>query len=278
VATRSVPEADLLMDNGTFTFRSLFEKAIQETLKVSFETFTLSLNKDYTYCFELTTPYNRIVVAYQTCQITLLAVRNTITLQEVNLHQLDVGNLPIVNSYQFSSINDLVSWVHSRNPMQHEGIVVRDSLFQRIKIKNADYVAYSKARDHLSVSSRNCLQIILNEKDDDVIPFLPEEIVNNLQKIKHNVKLLIKEYDDCFKRSKEQADLINPGDKKTFALIVTKNKHYWSAPLFAMFDGKASNMRDFIHQNSKEGTWSASFLDNLLKLMDISPQVSVSTN
>ena len=31
VATRSVSEADLLMDNGIFTFRTLFEKAVEET-------------------------------------------------------------------------------------------------------------------------------------------------------------------------------------------------------------------------------------------------------
>src|SRR5579885_1572432 len=76
VATRSVPEADLLMDNGLFTFRTLFEKAVKETIGMEFNEFTKHLSPIHTYCFELTTPYNRIVVEYKKCGITLLALRN----------------------------------------------------------------------------------------------------------------------------------------------------------------------------------------------------------
>ena len=75
VATRSVPEADLPMDNGIYTFRTLFEKALKETTDLSFEDFTRGLNHRITYCFELTTPYNRIVVYYPEPRITLLAAR-----------------------------------------------------------------------------------------------------------------------------------------------------------------------------------------------------------
>src|SRR5271166_895148 len=85
VATRSVPEADLLMDNGLFTFRTLFEKALYDTTGgLPFEQFTALLDKNYTYCFELTTPYNRIVVAYPECRITLLAARKMSSLKEVD--------------------------------------------------------------------------------------------------------------------------------------------------------------------------------------------------
>lgn len=269
VATRSVPEADLLMDNGIFTFRTLFEKAVQETLGYDFVALNCHLDKSYTYCFELTTPYNRIVVNYPNNGVTLLAARNLRTMKEEIPHQLGIVTIlsvPAVQTYRYSSINELVDWVSSLNPMEHEGVVVRDSQFNRIKVKNALYVAYNKVRDTLATSERNCVELILAEKDDDVIPMLPEEIVKNLKKIKAGVQIAIKKHDEAYQLAKSEADAILPGDKKTFAILITKNKDLWTAPFFQMFDGKASSMKDFIMKSKKDGTWSNSFLDKLLEI------------
>jgi hypothetical protein len=269
VATRSVADADLFMDNGVFTFRTLFEKAVQDTMTITFAELTDSLNKEITYYFELTTPYNRIVVHYPNNMITLLGARDLISLEEINPIELEIvqsGKLPYARAYTYTSVNELLTLVSSLNPMEHEGVVVRDSQFNRIKVKNAAYVAYNKMRDCLITSPRNCVEIILLEKDDDVISFLPEEIVKNLIKIKADVQLIIKQYDEIYVTIKAEADTILPGDKKTFALLLTKKEKLWSAPLFQMFDGKVINMKDFINKNRKEDTWSNSFLDKLLEL------------
>lgn len=275
VATRSVPEADLLMDNGIYTFRTLFEKAVQDTLGKPFDEFTRMLSVGFTYCFELTTPYNRIVVDYKTCGITLLAVRDLFDLQEINPSKLisrylSMPGVPIVESHKFTTIPELIDWISSLNPMEHEGVVVRDKNFNRIKIKNAAYVAYNKARDTIGASPRNCLELVLSEKEDDVIPFLPDEIVKNVLRIKEGVQRVIKQHDEAYTAAKAAADASNPGDKKTFAILVTKNKQLWTAPFFQMFDGKASNMREFIkNSRDKTGNWSNSFLDKILELIDI---------
>ncbi len=271
VATRSVSEADLIMDNGLFTFRTLFEKALVETTGYEFDIFTRYLEKDYTYCFELTTPYNRIVVEYKNCGVTLLAVRGLVTLQELDFKHPVVDLLPtclpLVQAHTYTSVQELVDWVSSLNPMEHEGVVVRDGQFNRIKVKNAAYVAYNKVRDALATSPRNMVELILTEKDDDVIPMLPEEIVKNLQSIKVGVQKTIKQHDEAYLAAKAQADSTMPGDKKTFAILVTQNKELWTAPFFQMFDGKASNMKDFIMKSrSKDGSWGNSFLDKMLEL------------
>lgn len=272
VATRSVPEADLLMDNGLFTFRTLFEKALRETTGYDLSMgFKYLVDRHHTYCFELTTPYNRIVVDYPDCRITLLAVRNLVTLGEMDFDHPVVERLmprvPIVQAHTYTSIQELVDWVSSLNPMEHEGVVVRDSQFNRIKVKNAAYVAYNKVRDALATSPRNMVELILTEKDDDVIPMLPEEIVKNLQNIKVGVQKTIKEHDAAYLAAKAQADAIMPGDKKTFAILVTQNKALWTAPFFQMFDGKSANMKDFIMKSrGKDGTWGNSFLDKMLEL------------
>ena len=124
------------MDNGLFTFRTLFEKALQETVGekqhwVDFDYFCSgNLSQNYTYCFELTTPYNRIVVNYPNNRITLLAVRDMNNMQEFDLYSNTVSLLsnliPFVQSYKFTSIQELLDWVSTLNPANHEGVVVRD--------------------------------------------------------------------------------------------------------------------------------------------------------
>lgn len=285
VATRSVPEADLLMDNGIYTFRTLFEKALSETNGDTFEEFTTGLNTRVTYCFELTTPYNRIVVRYDDCRITMLAARqlygdlNEFDLKSMNSASFDAdGNIDphgkpfdlrgvrTVQAHMAKSIEELLVWVSSMNPMDHEGVVVVDSNFNRVKVKNAAYVAYNRLHDRLGSSERNIMEFILLEKDDDVMSFLAEEIGKNMVKFKAGLQLAIKKYDDAYAAAKAEADAINPGDKKTFAILVTKNKDLWNAPFFQMFDGKAANMKDFILKNRKDGTWGDGFIDKLLEL------------
>lgn len=283
VATRAVPEADLLMDNGIFTFRTLFEKALFDTCGKSFEDYVSKLNINITYCFELTTPYNRIVVNYKDNRVTLLSARRLDNHKEFYLEYMthqdtsklsfwnnlpyDLYGVPMVQVHKFTTVNDLIDWVSSLNPMEHEGVVVRDSNFNRVKVKNAAYVAYNRARDVLGTSERNCLELILQEKDDDVIPFLPEEIVKNLIKIKAGLHIVLQHYDDAYAAAKAEADMKLPNDKKTFALIIKKYDLMWSAPFFQMFDGKVSSMKDFIKNNRKDGTWSNGFLDKLLEII-----------
>lgn len=267
MATRSVPEADLLMDNGIYTFRTLFEKAVKETTGLEFSEFTKYLSPNFTYCFELTTPYNRIVVDYKTCGVTLLALRNMRTLEERDPAQDTISSIvPVVQAYTYSSLDELVNWVSSLNPMEHEGVVVRDSNFNRIKLKNAAYVAFNKLNDRLGSSERNLMEFILLEKDDDVAGFLPEEIVNNMKKLKANLQRVIHDHDFAYQIARAEANARAPGDKKTFAILVTQDKQLWTAPFFQMWDGKASSMREFIQNNRKDGTWGDSFLDKLLEL------------
>lgn len=311
VATRSVPEADLPMDNGLFTFRTLFEKALKDTCGLDFGDFTKGLNTHITYCFELTTPYNRIVVSYPESRVTLLAARQ----MHGNYEEFDLDNLgggmkwvpwdkldqktidhlvslghnkedtpeafihvpfnlsgvPIVQAHTYTSVEELVNWVSSLNPLEHEGVVVRDSNFNRIKVKNAAYVAYNKLHDRLGSSERNLMEFILLETDDDILSALAPEIGVNMTKLKAGLQNVISNHDEWYRKVRVYMELSQLSDKKSFALSIGElNKIHgakvWSAPLFQMWDGKASSMKDFIMNNKKDGTWSDSFIDRLLDL------------
>ena len=267
VATRAVSEADLIMDNGLFTFRSLFEKAVQETCGYAFDDLSSYLDKFYTYCFELTTPYNRIVVDYKVCGITLLSARSLRTMSEDNPHQLGIVTVlkvPVVQAHTYTSVEELVNWVSSLDPSEHEGVVVRDSQFNRIKIKNAAYVAANKLRETLGTSPRNCLELILLGKEDDAVSFLPEDIVKNLlsMKVKYREWLDMEEF--SYSKILKEATSILPKDKKTFAITLNQYPTAFKPAYFSIFDGRADNIKDFIEIQKKDGTWSNSFLDKIL--------------
>lgn len=262
-ATRKVPEADLLMDNKIYTFRTLFEMALFETCQLTFDQFTNLLNKNYTYCFELCSKLNQIVVDYPKPQVVFLAVRDLTNLQEIDpLDFKDIIPVPQPHTYAHASVEDLVNLVATFNPTEHEGFVVRDSNFRRLKIKSPAHGLASKMRDSL-FSERNCMELILLGKEDDVLAmdFLPKEITNNIVKIKTGLQKVIKVYDETYKSMRVMA-----GSKKDFALLIKEVKGIWGSPLYAIFDGKASNVCDFIEQNRKMGTWGDSFLDKMLQL------------
>lgn len=274
VATRSVPDADLVIDYGSFTFRTLFEKALRDCSGSSFDKFTSMLDKDNTYCFELTTPYNRIVVKYDIAEITLIAVRSLSSLKEIDPNIFDIYirvehghdlKIKCVRSYNFNSINEVLKWVHEQSPIEHEGLVVRDSEFNRIKIKNAAYIVYNKIRDSLASSRRGRLELILAEKEDDVLAMFAPEIANDILLLKGKVQQLVKDYDKAYEAI--IMSLSSP-TKKDFALALQQRKDLWQAPLFSRFNNKSSSMKDFIIKNkTEEGTWGSNFLDKILDLI-----------
>lgn len=264
-ATRAVPEADLLMDNKIYTFRGLFEKALKNTSGLNFDDFCKILNKNYTYMFELTTPLNEMVVKYSDYSVTLLGARNLFDGLEIQPEAISVG-IPVVKSYPISSKDDLIKWVSDLD-LTHEGVVVRDNSFNRVKIKSPAYCAAHRLRDSLGASPRNIMEIILLEQDDDAIPFLPEEIIKNLKVIKKGLQLAIKDHELVFK------DLLalELKNKKDFAITVmalaaARDNKLWTAPFYKMYEGKVLNMKDFIAQNRKDGNWGSSFIDKLLEL------------
>lgn len=266
VATRSCPEADIEINSGHYTFRTLFEKALNDSYNITFSDLTSKLNKNITYCFELTSPYNRIVVDYHETKITLIAARNNISLNELDISSINI-EVSRVRKYNLISLDDIVKWVSEQNPMEHEGVVIMDSNFRRIKVKNASYVAFNKARDVFGASDRNCLALVLSGKEDDVIPALPPEIVDRIMDVKQAAQKVIKYYDEAYLDCKKRTCF---GDKKAFALFVirkqNKDRSFWTSPMFSIYNGKASGMRDFIDQNCHEGKWSNGFLDKILDI------------
>jgi len=258
VATRSVPDADLPIDGFDKTFTELFKKAFKETSNHDFSEF--GGNKAYTYIFELCTPENQIVVYYPKYEIYLLGIRNIETTKEVSIdNYCSYSNwgVPCAPSYKLKTIEQMIQHVSDINPSEHEGLVVCDPAFNRIKVKSPGYLALNRLKDSIVKSPRAIIEVILLEKEDDVMPLVPEHMQKTILEYKDKIRCYMKKLDD------EHKMLYNE-DRKTFALAVqavNSNMGYH----MQRWAGKAKNTHDWLNQQKqKDGTYSNTTLDNVM--------------
>ena len=273
VATRSLPEANLNIDGfAEHTFTSLFIKAVEDTSKLSYNDWLkyANLDKNITYVFELCTPYNRIVVKYDTNLVYLICMRNKITGIEYDIYNtLNIpSGIPLCPNYNISNTNDMIKFVESTNPLEHEGLVVCDDLYRRVKVKNPAYVAYNRIRDSLANSPRALMQLILQEKLDDLSTFLPENIMNLGKKYQENLRNILQkfqeQYDECMVELNSLGVMSDKVRQKQFALIVQR-KQLWLAPMMVIFNNKAKNLHDYFNQQKNiDGEYKKSLLDFLI--------------
>jgi len=193
--------------------------------------------RERTFIFELTSPANRIVCKYETIKLTLLAVRNNKTLKEEppELWVFHDKAITTPKLYSFNNVNHMIQVIRDWNPEEHEGIVVKDNNFNRIKVKNPSYVAFNHMRDSLSTSLRGCIEVILLGKDDDVIPMMPDMIAKRIITLKPLVREVLKQTEQDYAELKDIEDI------KTYALAAKEK--LWPAALFALKRGKTSDLK-----------------------------------
>lgn len=269
VSTKSVPCAPQFVDEDkTFTFASLFNKAFKETTGIDLSDYTKTLDKDYTYIFELMTPLNQVVVLSEQYKVSLIGIRNKVTFQETPVRNY-VGPVPVVKSFSLNNLNDVMALVLSYKPTDNEGVVVVDSQFNRIKVKHPEYSSINRARDSLIKSNRACVSLILNGLEDDVIVLMPKEVQDKIVDMKEKISNLIKNFKESYDRYYKEAYSYPMSDgvrRKTFAGLVKTNEK-WSDPFFALFSNKAKDIKEYIEKKKVNHEFNDSFLDGMLEMI-----------
>lgn len=155
-------------DSG-FTFGALFGMAAkQQHLNYS------KLNTNYTYIFELITPYNPIVVNYNgITKIYHTGTRNNTTGQEINI---DIG-IEKPKFYNCSTLDECIKTVASFNnttkDISQEGIVVCDKNFHRIKVKNIRYIEVHRLAMNHNFSDERIIELIQNGDYEEILTYFP---------------------------------------------------------------------------------------------------------
>lgn len=257
-ATRSVPDADLPIDGFENTsFTKLFKKAYKEVTKEDFDK-SFRGNPIYTYMFELCTPENQVVIYYQNYELYLLGVRNRETLKEASPENyFEYLGIPCAPSYKLGTIEEVINFVSNTDPLKHEGIVLCDSKFNRIKVKSPGYLALNKLKDSVIKSPRAIVEIVLLEKEDDVMPLVPEHIQNRIIEHKEKIRAYLKMLD-------EEYLILHNEDRKTFALAVQEKKSNMAYHM-SRWMNRSKSAHDWIkQQKQKDGSFSNTTLDNVM--------------
>ena len=232
------------------TFSDLFWKTVEDKYALN----DCLLDKDHVYMFELCTPYNIVVKPHDESSATLLAVRNRITLNEVDYDGLgriaDSLRVPLVKRYDLNAKNAgaLIKTLEGM-PFTEEGYVVLDGNFNRIKIKNPAYLAVHHLKG--KTAEHNILTIVKSNEIEEFASTFPErrEEIFNLHK---NYNELIGKLEGVWSILEPlKPKNITPGEKKRYAMEVFRvceenDTKMFTGLFFGLNDGKVESVKDFM--------------------------------
>lgn len=198
-----------------------------DMFKGAFRIGTENLNKDYTYTFELVDPYNH-VIKYDKVDIWHIGTRDNVSLKELNV---DIGvqkpkEYPLHN---LDAVLKAVAELNSNDKIEHEGFVVVDANWERVKIKNALYITGHYLMGN-TISFKKCVDIIgLNEKSE-FLSYFPQHVdfFNKVESLLQKVEADMEEsYDITY------SDIISKGmPKRDVAMFIEKFPPYCRSYIF----------------------------------------------
>ena len=215
------------------SYGDLFMKAMGDRLSF--------LSEGKTYMFELTSPYNRVVVPYDNIEIALIGIRDNKSLQEELICDSSLkDSFLLPKRYGFKTLEECIETAHSL-PYSEEGYVVLDKHFNRVKIKSLNYVNVHHLRGEGAMTEKRILDIIRQNETAEYLIYFPEykELFDGY---KRKVDDLYKAYHFMW-LSFSQLEF---NSRKEIALFLQDNKDvYDKGFIFRMLDGKIKESCDF---------------------------------
>ncbi len=195
------------------------------------------LMRGYTPIFEWCSRKQRIVLDYKEDQLILTGLRamgnGLYASYDTLVTEAEVWDIPVVR--QFDSQTDMKSFIeYTRDLEDLEGFVVRFDDGHMIKLKCDWYVQIHKAKEAI-LQDRNIVELILDDKLDDIKAHLPAEDRDRLTYFESqiNSRILDRAAHLSDATNREQYD----GDRKYFALNRAQEYNSYSrAIVFALWD------------------------------------------
>lgn len=219
-----------------------FGSLVNEFFQFHFDLYCENLDPNFTYVYELVSPDKRIVVHYEKLQLYFIEKRNIHTGEEFleAPEALQFGVLPI-KKYE---IKDMVTLRQILDNLgdEHEGFVVCDYKFNRIKVKTGWYLELHKIRGNGVCTIKRIVQMWRAGALDDFVAAYPEysNFIDNIMGI---VKELVKECENQF-----HFNWRDTMEKKEFAFYVKKLPPIVKSYCFARFDNKVEDAATFVKE------------------------------
>ena len=220
------------------------------------------LEEGHTYMFELTSPYNKVVVSWHETKLNFLGVRDNSTLQETYFsdHMLNkIFNVPKV--FPLKSIDDCVKAAEKLD-CNNEGFVVCDKNFNRVKVKSPTYVALHHMRNNGVLSYARGIEIVRGNELDEVLTYFPE-FAEHLQKTKADYEAFVAELMDAQAKLDAwiasngfaaQKWLIQSGGekRKDLAIWIMSNVKKFSGFAFGYVDEKTKDASEYLKSQTSD--------------------------
>jgi hypothetical protein len=222
---------------------------------ISFKQFKDMLEPGFTYMFELSSPFNKVVVAWHETKLHFIGCRDNATGKELFYgdHALaKVFHVPQI--FMLRSVDECVA-AAGKLDCNHEGYVVVDKHFNRVKIKSPTYVSLHHMKNNGVLSYERGLEIVRGNELAEVLTYFPEfaehlnalkakydKFVADLNMLEENLKIWLAGFGyDC------QPWFVESGGKarKDLAEWAFKNTKH-TGFVFAYADHKADSAKDWI--------------------------------
>jgi hypothetical protein len=218
----------LLTSGRQVNLYTLFMEA-WSTTGVSME----SLDVNYTYMFELTSPHNRIVVRYHDTTIRHIGTRDMRTLIECNM---DIG-VPKPREFQLDTLEACIE--NAKNlGYDDEGYVVVDGKYNRLKVKSPLYVALNHVSQGVTTHG-NIVDIIKKNEQGEFLTYFSE-----FREVFNDILARIASFSDRLTADFIEICAKDFDSRKALAEVVTKTE--CPACLFAMYDKKVQSATDWL--------------------------------
>jgi len=233
VASNGLPDASGAVEGRAGTFADLF----WDTFKEAGYAVPSERHRGLCYMFEMTTPYNRVVVQHARPRVTLIGCRD---LEDGNYPELapespaaELG-WECVRCFPLTSADACLSAAKQLRAIEAEGFVACDARFNRVKIKSPQYVALALMKE--SFSARRMLEVVKANETEEFLTYFPE-----MRPLYEQVRARWESV--CAAVEAEYARLTAIPTQKEFAAQATKTR--FSAALFALRAGKAESVRQY---------------------------------
>jgi hypothetical protein len=191
-----------------------------------------------TWVFEVQTPLNRIVVPHKTFKANLIAIRNNSTLAE-----RAVWHFPTIAPHSVTFLNtpeDVKHVADSYAGTESEGFVVCDENFNRVKIKNVQYVALHRLKDGIN-SVGAVINLAKTGDFEEVLTHFPE-YTKAITAARKAIQDLIVEHTCAYDAIMNSLMSRETYTQKDFALAVQRCNLRCSSALYLTHAGKAPSV------------------------------------
>ena len=227
-----------------------------------------NLNPEYTYIFELVSPYNRVVIPYENTDVYFLGARNNISNQQfgcdtASAMMLNCQMFPRPKLYPMQTLTQITAAANTL-PWDAEGYVCYDKDFNRCKIKSPKYVMAHFARNNNVITRWHLIDVILRGETDEFLIYASDykDQIEWVKKLMDEFTVFV---DDCALMTRNLRKLPRPE-----AAEAVKKFHKFVQPIMFM------NLDRIVGGRAYTYAWDAykweRALDNFTKFLERGPE------